>query len=174
MVMVVKSESNVTDSWFRIPASVIQNMGSAIGQTVRREASRGVLQASWACCDDDGCSIMMEAMNRRLGDFVSVADWREVAILERVKGILGESYPLFRLIWEGQKRIRRGVSGHAKYRVTRILGVEEWRALGVRVGCLLCVSGLWVLSSDALGPPVSQTVSEGEVEVQFEMGERAC
>jgi hypothetical protein len=112
----------------------------------------------------------MEEINRRLCDFASICDWREDALLDALKKVLGGWYALFRLVWEWQKRVCCGVPRGGRFRVALVLRMEDWRELGVSLGSVVCICGFWLLTSVAEEEPRDMAMCEGEVEVRFEVG----
>jgi hypothetical protein len=146
-----------------------QIVKSAMERPARREACRCVLAgAGRIWCDDRTGTAMVDEMNRRLG-CLWMSDWREGGLVAALKGNLGELHAVFRLLWEWQKRVRCGVPSEVPFRGARVCGVEEWRELDVRQGCVVCNRGFLVLRSASEEGWAGMSVGEGEIGVVLEL-----
>jgi hypothetical protein len=139
-----ESQGSNAGSSLQIPVRLVRMVRRAVARPERLDAARGVLQASWSCCDDEEFLTMIDDMNRQLADIASTADSPDDRYLQRVEDALGgQAYSMVRLILECQTRIRRGVPGPELYRGLWVMPVAEWDWCGNRILFVLC----WVSSA---------------------------
>jgi hypothetical protein len=123
-------------------------------------------------CEDEIGKAMVDEINWRLGVLLKSV-WAEVGLLEVLGDVLGELYAMFRLLWEWQRRAGRRVRMGGIFREARMLRMEDWRELDVRVGYMFCASGFCVFRSVARAPRRPMAVGAGEVEVVLELEGRS-
>jgi hypothetical protein len=125
-----------------------QDVTRAMECPVRYEACRILLETAGQICDGDkNGTALIDEINRRLG-VLSLSHCHQVGLLEALEEGLGPLYPWFRLIWEWQRRIRRGVpGGGGGLQEVRVMRVEEWQGLDLQVGCVLCILGFSMVKS---------------------------
>jgi hypothetical protein len=87
-----------------VRAPLFQAVRTAMECPVKHAAWCRILEvASSACCDDEIGERMVCEINRRLIGMRSISDWREEVLLEALKGVLGEWFRIFLLMWESHK-----------------------------------------------------------------------
>jgi TPR repeat protein len=161
-------ERNPWDMW--IPMELLRGISSAFDNNVKRIASGRILQAvnqshgygrEW--------EMLRDRINRRMSKISHISDFRESALLGRVREHMGAMFPLVRLQWECLKRVRTGIPRHGGecYVDPRIVPEGEWRRLCVRRGSLLCLKGFWEFNDSIRA--ISVSPAEGEMEVRFEV-----
>jgi hypothetical protein len=148
----------------------IRRMRRSMTDVSRRDACRGVFQLlSQACVYDEGCIWLLEEINRRMSKIRSRLGSIGIGLFQVLEQELGSLYAFWLLMWEWQKRVRRGIPGRGMYEITEVVSRAELDQLGMEKGSLLCLAGFEVFR--VVSPGTSRpTVMSGEVEVYFAVG----
>jgi hypothetical protein len=155
----------------QMKTSLLQRMRSAMERPVRHEASRLLLDAAAILSRDDGIGVkIVDEVNRRLAVLGSASDGNRPTFPGGLEENLGELYDLFLLMWEAQMRVHRGIPRGGRYRLVRMMRMEDWRELSLAVGSMVRIFGLWSFRCVIEHWAICRAVGKGEMEVLFEMG----
>jgi TPR repeat protein len=145
-------------------------MRSAMERPVRREASRLLLDAAGILSRGVGFGVkLVDEINRKLAVLGSISDGSRSTLPGGLEESLGELYDLFLLMWEAQMRVHRGLPRDGRYRLVKIMRVEDWRELNLTVGSMIRIFGFWSFRCVVQHVPRFRAVGAGEMEVLFEM-----
>jgi hypothetical protein len=134
----------------------------------KRDSCGRILQAFGSGYFDDAHALVA-MINHRLCDIPMMADWRESTLVRLMLGVLGALGDCGRLLWESQRRVRRGIAGGGRYRTSSVVPRVSWERLGVGRGTLLWFAGFATFSLVGMDEQEWPVVGDNEVNVVLEV-----